>query len=58
MIASIAGINTSAEILFSSYPPAAPAPSDSQKTASLLFKDYNLKMINKQPNCSNLYMQS
>jgi hypothetical protein len=36
MIALITGINTSAEILFSSYPPA---PSHSQKTASLLFKD-------------------
>jgi hypothetical protein len=46
MIALIAGfINTSSEILFSSYPPA---PSHSQKTASLLFKYYNLKIINKR----------
>ena len=56
MITLIADINTVAEILFSSYPPA---PSHSQKTVSLLFKDYNLKMINKRiGDCSNLYMQS
>ena len=41
-----AGINTSAEILFSSYPPARSIIFS--KTASLLFKDYNLKMINKR----------
>ena len=57
MITLIANINTGAEILFSSCPPA---PSHSQKTVSLLFnKDYNLKMINKRiGDCSNLYMQS
>ena len=42
-----AGINTSAEILFSSYPPAR-SIIFSKNCYSLLFKDYNLKMINKR----------
>ena len=52
MIASIAASDSLVliQVQKSSSVPTrpAPAPSHFQKTASLLFKDYNLKMINKR----------